>query len=1061
MADTNDDWALLNSYARDGSHEAFAQIVAKYAGFVFAVARRRVRDVQLAEDVTQSVFIVLARRAGDLRGGVSLAAWLHQTTLLAAANAIRSEHRRRAREKAAVEIAENFRADAGCRDDALLDLDEALEQISRGDRDVLSLHYLESRPVVQTAQILGISSEATKKRLARALARLRRRLSGTVAATSATVSDALSQIGKPAPGASSIANPNILAGGSNGRAFTLAREMIHIMKMRALKQLAALMTVPLVLLAVAVSIVILMSGSNANRAAAQPASQSVSPPVSIEVKTGPTPVAVTVVDNDTGNPIANATIAKLVGTAVFRRGLIQVTTQIAAGFTDVHGILHLTCDPTQRTAYVVTALGKATRTFGFWGCVPPTQRVGMNPAAGTLSGRAVDAVGNPIANCAVRVMVIDYELLPASFSKEFPEFSYFVEASTDSAGRFSIPEPEAYCSAVYIEQNGAWLPLALPDEQWSEDSVDCPLRSGIFVGHPSAPAPALAAAPATRPAGTPTMTIRIHVVDADTGLPIQHLRVYSGGSFAPNQRCFTNFHQAIEPSGDELTWSFYDKGWAHFLRVEADGYATAPTRLVKASEKQADLELRLNKAKDVELKILTPDGRPADGARAYLATPTVTLNTIAPSQPPWHTEPAIATAGADGTLHFAPPAEPCRLAIVHNDGWAEVAPIGHSGPVTLTKWASLSVTIAPNGRPLANAIVETQSFYSEDLNCWIDWGETYATDSNGGLSLSQCRSGHCLLAIVPPPSSVGWPNLEAQMDIKPGKHADFPILAGKTTVHCTLTDPPGYQWSTVFIQPAGPSANLPAAVNQLTGKAQERAVQQAQDRSASKGFEPVITELSIRPAPDGTFAIDGLRPATYLIEGSAEPISNNGNPANGAPARPPEISWYFSVPESEPRSLDIGPVSAAIPDRPSLRIGQVMPDLTATTLDGKPFSLKDCRGKWVLLDFWGTWCGPCVAEEPTLKDAYDGWSRDGRLLIVSASVDDTREQVAKEVAAKQLNWTQLVLGSRDQTDVPQRFGVEGYPTILLISPEGKLVESGDRGAMLRDVLIQNLGEPGR
>ena len=168
MAETIDDWKLLDSYARGGSHEAFGQLVAKYADFVLAIARRRVRDIQLAEDVTQSVFIVLARRAGGLRGGGSLAAWLHQTTLLAAANAIRSENRRLAREKAAVEIAKNSSANAPGPDDAPLDLDDALEQISRGDRDVLSLHYLEDRPVIQTAQILGISVEAAKKRLARA-----------------------------------------------------------------------------------------------------------------------------------------------------------------------------------------------------------------------------------------------------------------------------------------------------------------------------------------------------------------------------------------------------------------------------------------------------------------------------------------------------------------------------------------------------------------------------------------------------------------------------------------------------------------------------------------------------------------------------------------------------------------------------------------------------------------------------------------------------------------------------------------------------------------------------
>jgi RNA polymerase sigma factor (sigma-70 family) len=1051
MPKTADDWALLDSYAREGSHAAFGQIVAKYADFVLAIARRRVRDIQLAEDVTQSVFIVLARRAGGLRGGGSLAAWLHQTTLLAAANAIRSESRRLAREKAAVEIARNSSTNAARSDDALLDLDNALQQISRGDRDVLSLHYLEARPVIQTAQILGISTEATKKRLTRALTRLRRRLSGSVAATSATLSSALGHIAMPTPGASSVASANILAGGSDGRAFTLAREVIHIMKINALKRLSVLMTVPLVLVVVGVGIVAMMSGPNANPASAQPASQPVSPPVSIDIKTGPTPVDVTVVDNDTGNPIANATVAKLVGIGTFRFGLVQVTTPIAMGVTDIHGVIHLTCDPAQRTAFIVTAPGMAERGFGFWGCVPPTQRVAMSRPGGTFSGLALDATGKAIANGRVRVMVTDYRLLDAFPSKTYPNFDYPIDTATDGAGRFSIPEPEAFASSIDIQQNGAWIPLALSD---NDDSSDCPLRSGTFVGHPVAKAPALATVPATQPAGAPAVTIRIHVVDADTGLPIQHPRVYYGKCIAANQRCFTNFYQAIEPAGNELTWSFYGNSWVYFLRVEADGYAAAPTRLVKASEKQADLELRLNKASNLELKILAPDGNPAAGARAYLSTPTITLD-IAPSQPPWQTEPPIAIAGADGILRFSPPAEPYRLAIIHINGWAEVSPTVAPIQVTLTKWASIGVTVAPNGRPLTNAFVQIDSGYKGG----IGWGGTYATDSNGRLSIPQFGPGHSLLFIAPPGNPDGWQWLEAQADVNPGEHVDFPILSGKTTVHGTLLDPAGYQWSHISIRPAGPSAILPADLNQLPARTQDLAVEQAQRHAASKAFEPAISYISLQPTANGTFAMEGLRPGTYLIEGIAETVAKNGDQANGAPVRPPELHWYFSVPEAQPRSLDIGTVCATISDRPSLRIGQVMPDLTATALDGTRFSLKDCRGKWVLLDFWGTWCGPCLSEEPTLKDAYEGWSHDGRLLIVSASVDDTREQVAKEVAAKQLNWTQLVLGSRDQTDVPATFGVDGYPTIMLISPEGKLVESGARGAMLRDVLIQKLGEP--
>src|SRR5688572_6564412 len=96
-----DDWTLLKNYARDRDQESFAKLVARYADFTFHTALRRTRgDRPLAEDVTQAVFIALARRANTLRASGSLGAWLHKTTLFASSAAMRGESRRRHRELA-------------------------------------------------------------------------------------------------------------------------------------------------------------------------------------------------------------------------------------------------------------------------------------------------------------------------------------------------------------------------------------------------------------------------------------------------------------------------------------------------------------------------------------------------------------------------------------------------------------------------------------------------------------------------------------------------------------------------------------------------------------------------------------------------------------------------------------------------------------------------------------------------------------------------------------------------------------------------------------------------
>src|SRR5881396_2306138 len=96
-----DDWELLQTYAQHRSQEAFARIVAKYADLVFHTALRRTGSRELSEDVTQAVFIVLARSAARLTKTGSLAGWLHKATLFGANNAIRTESRRRRRERSA------------------------------------------------------------------------------------------------------------------------------------------------------------------------------------------------------------------------------------------------------------------------------------------------------------------------------------------------------------------------------------------------------------------------------------------------------------------------------------------------------------------------------------------------------------------------------------------------------------------------------------------------------------------------------------------------------------------------------------------------------------------------------------------------------------------------------------------------------------------------------------------------------------------------------------------------------------------------------------------------
>src|SRR5271156_5627405 len=95
----NDDLNLLREFARDNSEEAFATLVSRHVNLVYSVALRSVRDVHLAEEITQAVFIILARKADSLSDKTILPGWLCRTARYASANALTIQRRRRHREQ--------------------------------------------------------------------------------------------------------------------------------------------------------------------------------------------------------------------------------------------------------------------------------------------------------------------------------------------------------------------------------------------------------------------------------------------------------------------------------------------------------------------------------------------------------------------------------------------------------------------------------------------------------------------------------------------------------------------------------------------------------------------------------------------------------------------------------------------------------------------------------------------------------------------------------------------------------------------------------------------------
>lgn len=170
-----DDWQLLNEYATRNSEEAFRALVERYAGMVYHTALRQARDPDAAEEVTQAVFIALAQKAGRIPRQTLLYGWLFRATRFAVLNWIRDETCRRRYEHVAMnmEISLQFNEPESVWEQISPHLNDALDRLPSSDRDVVMSRFFGNKSYKEVAQGLGISEDTAKKRLSRALEKMR------------------------------------------------------------------------------------------------------------------------------------------------------------------------------------------------------------------------------------------------------------------------------------------------------------------------------------------------------------------------------------------------------------------------------------------------------------------------------------------------------------------------------------------------------------------------------------------------------------------------------------------------------------------------------------------------------------------------------------------------------------------------------------------------------------------------------------------------------------------------------------------------------------------------
>lgn len=541
--------------------------------------------------------------------------------------------------------------------------------------------------------------------------------------------------------------------------------------------------------------------------------------------------------------------------------------------------------------------------------------------------------------------------------------------------------------------------------------------------------------------------VRGKVFDAETGAPIPSFAVIQGSRHEGDNRTNWMRRRDTETFRDgkfdlELTYPYS----AYVLRIEAPGYLPADSEPVKLNGRAVDLEFKLTKAVTVPCRLVSADGKPLAKTKVwkvaggeYFAIRNGKADSRASG------DSIALTTDEAGVVALRDEREPVILVALHDEGFVQVRVQGvPPTELKLTPWGrvqgrALYGTSPAAGVKIGHFLMETETSPRSENEPRVSWGCEADTAQDGSFAMDRVPPGRAGLGI--------WNNSNGSSSMTWTKRAQ--VRAGESTT----VDFGGSG------RPVVGQLVIPKEIDALGWNASVNAVERDNDSTVPTGADFMerwmsLKRFAVAVNSDGSFRAENAEPGKYQLSVSLRRRDQCGGDelAQGSlELTIPEIPGGVS---DEPLDAGKFPVKALR----FLEVGNAAPELVCAGVEGGEVSLAALQGKFVLVDFWATWCGPCVQEMPVLKKLWEEFKDHPDFAMISVSLDQEASAPRDFATRNGLGWKHGHLGAK-QEQIMQSFGVRGIPSVWLIGPDGKVIAKNLRGEGTREAVARAFEQP--